>query len=212
MRTVTIKSGCIGRYDDASPFLLESGVLDLNIVLPSTVGEFFLVSKLNGKIKAEKTFIRRGEPIRLNVEPGELLMEVKHYLRGAIVESIKVEPLLIKEVDGTVYAFPEIKTIHSTIENLKKDLADQKKEFDEFKKSYEQFVAESEKQEKRHNEMILKEIDAVRVALLRFSWACYRADVFLNTKNLNEKEFVRLLGFEPDESVLGEINKKQEDF
>lgn len=47
MRTITIKSKGLGRYDDVSPFLVESETLELKILLPNLNGEFSMAGSLS---------------------------------------------------------------------------------------------------------------------------------------------------------------------
>ncbi len=116
MRLISLKSGRVGRYDDPSPFVVESGLLELQINLPAKSGEFYFVGELNGKNGGAKLIPRSGTISLDGLQSGELRAEVKHYLRGTLLETFKVEPLLLKAVDTTLSATPEIALLTGEID------------------------------------------------------------------------------------------------
>ena len=192
MRTITIKSGCLGRYDDVSPFLVEAGGLELKIVLPNKSGEFFLVTELNGR--TEKHLIPADGIVKLGkLEAGELHAEVKHYLRGTLIEAYKIEPLLLKAVDGSISATPEFVYLKREIEGLRKEFDDH------LMKVY---------------SLIGKDLHARDCAQLAFAWAVYQSSVQLNGKELDLEDFIITLGYDITsftEDELEEIKKKKEE-
>lgn len=119
MRTLTIKSGRLGRYDDVSSFLIKNGTLELQIALPPVSGEFFLVTDLNGKNGGAVPIPKDGVVTVNNLKAGELNAAIKHYLRGELIETYKVEPLILKAVETDLSALPEIIGLRKEIEALK---------------------------------------------------------------------------------------------
>lgn len=190
MRTITIKSKGLGRYDDVSPFLVESETLELKILLPNLNGEFFFVSELNGKNGGAKLIPPSGVITLTGLEAGELHAEVKHYLRGERIETYKVEPLLLKAVDTQLSATPEIAFLMGECQAMRKKL-----------EAAEKSLAETEK----HN----RERD---IALLSYAWADYQNNVQLNAKNLSLLDFAGALGYDFTKEELEQIDNKKEAF
>ena len=194
MRSITIKSDRVGRYDDVSPFLVERGGLELKIELPEKSGEFYFTFELNGKI-GKPIYIPRGGTIVVGeLSAGELRAEVKHYLRGTLLEVYKVEPLLLKAVERGLSATPEIAFLTGKTGELEK-------ETEELKWS---FTEESEKARKTVRELVL--------SFLSYAYAEYVFDVQLNARSLSAEEFARALGYELSKEELEEIKKKKEIF
>lgn len=121
MRSIRLKSGCVGRYDAPSPFVVESGELELKIELPAKSGEFYFVSELNGKNGGAKLIPKSGVIALDGLEAGELRVEVRHYLRGELLETFKVEPLLLKGVDTMLSTTPEIALLTGEIAVLNEE-------------------------------------------------------------------------------------------
>lgn len=201
MRSITIKSDRVGRYDDVSPFLVERGGLELKIELPEKSGEFYFTFELNGKI-GKPIYIPRGGTIVVGeLSAGELRAEVKHYLRGTLLEVYKVEPLLLKAVERGLSATPEIAFLTDRIAFLTGKTEDFEKETEELKWS---FTEESEKARKTVRELVL--------SFLSYAYAEYVFDVQLNARSLSAEEFARALGYELSKEELEEIKKKKEIF
>lgn len=180
MRTITIKSNRLGRYDDVSPFLVERGTLELKINLPNRNGEFFLVTELNGKNGGAKQIPRGGTVTLTGLEAGELHAEVKHYLHGELIETYKVEPLLLKAVDTNLSATPEIAFLTEEKEKLKNETEELAKRLDSAEKNL---------------ELILHCQHLRDVAFLAYAWAEYQNDLQLNAKSLTLEAFAETLGF-----------------
>lgn len=196
MKTISIKSRRIGRYDDVSPFLVESGALELKFEIPEVSGEFFFVTELNGI--SEKKFIPRGGVITLtDLCAGELCAEVKHYLRGTLIKTYKVEPLILKEVDGSLSGTPEIERLRADNAALCDKLAALER------------TLETEKEEV---EMARHERDK---AFLTFAYAVYENSPLLNGRGLSFEEFAAALGYSAEaftEEEITEIKNMKEKF
>lgn len=188
MREIKIKSGHVGRYDDVSPFIVEHGELILNIPLPEKSGEFYLVTELNGK-NFDTALIPRSGTITLSgLDAGELRAEVKHYLRGTLIEVFKVEPLILKAVERRLSATPEIAVLTEEIARLKREQSDAA----EWLKTG--FSAVREDSRTR------------AVSFLAFAYAVYRNSPLLNGKGFSAEEFSEALGFgELTEEELKEV-------
>ena len=180
MRTVTIKTNGIGRYDDVSPFLVESGTLELKINLPNVQGEFFLVTELNGKNDGAKAIPRDGTVMLTGLAAGELHAAVKHYLRGDLIETYKVEPLLLKAVDTALSAMPEIASITAECAVLLKKTEELTK----------RLTYAEERADEAENRIRL-----VFEAFLAFAYSDYQTNVQLNAKSLTLEQFMLTLGF-----------------
>lgn len=194
MRSITIKSDRVGRYDDVSPFLVERGDLELKIELPEKSGEFYFTFELNGKI-GKPIYIPRGGTIVVGeLSAGELRAEVKHYLRGTLLEVYKVEPLLLKAVERGLSVTPEIAFLTGEVEALKKETEALK----------ESLTEERENARKEMRELVL--------SFLSYAYAEYVFDVQLNARSLSAEEFARALGYELSKEELEEIKNKKEIF
>lgn len=202
MRTVTIKHGRSVRYDDGSPFILQSGAFELLISLPAVSGEFYLVTDMNGKKATQR--IPKGGVVTVEVETGELKAEVKHYLRGVEVARYPVEPLIIKSVDERLTAFPEIADLYARAEALKRASEAQEKR-----------MTEEETAHRKWQEAAKAAAHRGDIVFLSYAYSEYQNDVQLNEKNLTAEEFIVALGFSLDEFTqkeIEEIKKKKEVF
>lgn len=201
MRTITIKSKRLGRYDDVSPFLVESGALELKINLPNLGGEFFFVYEPIGikdsPVRGKLPINGDGKITLSNLVAGELRAEVKHYLRGELVETYKVEPLLLKAVDTQLSAMPEIAFLTAECQALREKTEETEKELT---RSNER-ADEAEKHSRERD-----------IAFLSYAWADYQNNVQLNAKNLTLEEFAAVLGYELTAEELEQINNKKEAF
>lgn len=202
MRTVTIKHGRSARYDDGSPFILQSGAFELLISLPAVSGEFYLVTDMNGKKATQR--IPKDGVVTVEVEAGELKAEVKHYLRGVEVASYPVEPLIIKSVDDRLTAFPEIADLYNRAEALKRVSEAQEKRLTEEEAAHRKWQEEAKAAAHRGD-----------IVFLSYAYAEYQSDVQLNEKNLTAEEFIVALGFSLHEFTpeeIEEVKKKKEVF
>lgn len=191
MRTITLKQSGVGRYDDVSPFIIADNSLELKISLPNFTGEFYFISENNGN-KVKRLIPVDGNLTVDGLSAGELLASVKHYLKGELIKEYKIEPLILKEVDGKLSAEPEIIAVRREMqvmmkdkESLTDDLAEQRKELDELKN--------------------------VAVALLRFAYADYCNNVYLGGESL--EGFCEEFGFnltDEEKEILGGTNKNED--
>lgn len=122
MRTITLKSTGVGRYDDVSPFIITDREFALKIALPGFNGEFYLVYE-NVVERVKRIIPENGELTLKGLAAGEFRAEVKHYLKGEIIKTYKVEPLILKEADGSLAAEPEMAELRHLYAELKEELA-----------------------------------------------------------------------------------------
>lgn len=114
MKTITLKSNGVGRYDDGTPYIITGRKLNIKIALPQVNGDFYFVCENNGI--TQKRLLPSDGGISLdNLTAGELNAEVKHYVKGSLVKVYKIEPLMLKEVDGAISAEPEISALDRRI-------------------------------------------------------------------------------------------------
>lgn len=178
MRTITVKSGRLGRYDDVSPFLVESGDLELQFDLPNQSGEFILLSELNGSVC--KNPIPKTRKITLkDLRAGELRLEVHHYLRGEMIQAFKIEPLILKSAGDSLSATPEFGAMGGVIERLAEAV-----------QKLEERIEEAENRDKKRD-----------VAYVSYVYAEYRK----NGGTLTVKEFFESLGFSFSQQELSEL-------
>lgn len=183
MKTITIKSNDVGRYDDVSPFIIESGALELKIELPQKSGEFYFVAELNGKSIGARLISHDGTVALENLQAGELKAAVKHYLRGELIEAFKIEPLLLKAVDKELSAMPEIARLTGEIAALHEQLT-------ALTNSAEEHFAEAQERQCESN-----------AALISFAYTVYENSPLINSQGLTFAEFAEALGFEGTEKI-----------
>ena len=174
MKTITLKRD-MGRYDDVSPFLVQSGGLELQIELPDEAGEFFVVAE-NGKTKRTIAIPRSGTVTLDKLTAGELKAEIKRYLRGTLIKTYRVEPLLLKEVDGELSAVPEIAYLLNEVDEQRRLLV-------------------SEREERKAVEKVTRK---QLVGILGYAYNAYCDNALLNAHGLSFVEFAKHLNFAPD--------------
>ncbi len=187
MKTIILKPNGIGRYDDVSPFILADGKFGLNIVLPNVNGEFYLIVENNGTTQSHE-LLRDGAVTIENLSAGVLNAEIKHYLKGELIKTYKVEPLILKEVDATLSATPEIADLERVSAELRNTVAEQKRVFDE------QIAALSEALENERRKV---------AALVKFAYADYENNVYLGGGSL--EQFLKEFGFRLSEEEINAI-------
>lgn len=180
MKTIKLKSGRLGRYDDVSPFLVESGNLELFFELPNLSGDYFLTGENSGRVLEAKRIPVDHRIDLSDLTAGELKLEIKHYLRGEMITTYKIEPLILKSVDGSLTGTPEIALL--TAEN------------EERKKEAESLLKRLESAEK-NLEIVLHGQHLRDVAFLGYAWAEYQNDLQLNAKSLTLEAFAETLGY-----------------
>lgn len=180
MKTITIKSKGLGRYDDVSPFIIADGKLEFKINIPVNNGQFFFIAENNGTLF--KKYIREDGIINLDgLTAGELKAEVKHYIRGELIECYKIEPLLLRVVDCNLLGTPEITALQA--------------ESDALKKSLKETITSVEK------------LNAIVTALLRFAYADYKLNVYLSGGSVDD--FLKEFDIELSEEERKEIFSKE---
>ena len=189
MRIINLKPNGVGRYDDVSPFIITDKKLALKINLPNVNGEFFLVSENNGE-KIKRLLPGNGEITLEGLSAGELNAAVKHYLKGGLIKTYTVEPLVLIEVDGELSAEPEIAALRRDLDELKETLAKERKN-----------AAERDE--------LLEKLKANELALIRFAFSDYSVNAFL--KGGSFENFVKEYGFELDEELNSIKGEKKDD-
>ena len=171
MKTIKLKPNGVGRYDDVSPFMITDNQLQLKIELPAVNGEFYFIMENceTKRIPAD------GVLTYDNLTGGEIRAEVKHYLKGELIKTYHVEPLLLKEVDGSLTAEPRFAELTRRVEELEKA------------------VEEIKYAEKLRDEWA-KSMEGKIKALCLFAFTDYRHNVYLGGKGLDE--FAKEFGFE----------------
>ena len=119
----------------------------------------------------------------IGLEAGELHAEVKHYLHGELIETYRVEPLLLKAVDTELSATPEIVFLMGECQSLREELKTAEKSLKEAK-------------EKEHEASNL--VESILEAFLAYAYADYQTNLQLNAKSLSIEQFILTLGFSPE--------------
>ncbi len=184
MRTIVLKSSGVGRYDDVSPFMITDNKLQIKVELPNYNGEFYFVAESNGAVQ-KLLLPQDGEITLTGLVAGELYAEVKHYLKGTLIKSYKVEPLLLKEADGTLAAMPEIEALTRRICAVERDFAEYKQ------------AAENKEKEQAER---LKNAEENLLALVRFAFKDNTENPYLSGGTLDK--FMKEYGFNlPEEQI-----------
>lgn len=198
MRTITINSRRLGRYDNASPYLVENGELQLRIPLPAITGEFFFCGELNG---VPFTPIPIKGIISVPVCAGELRSEVKHYVDGELVETYLIEGLILKQVDKELASYSELT-------ELRKKIADVQRAVD--KETRERAVALCADKTAITN-ALTAEVKKLAVAFFSFAYQEYLSDLQLNSKSLTLADFLSAFGYAETDFTEEELDTiKQE--
>lgn len=194
MRKIKLDRWNISQYDDPSPFILESGTLDLQFTLPDANGEYFVVDGKN-KVKIEDGCAK------LSVTEGVLSLSVKRYIDGKFTEAFAIEPLEVVSVDGEVTAFPQIGTLQTAAKDLYGKL---------------KAAEEALQTAKEEAELWRKQADSAahKLALALFSYAYtdYKNNVYINGKDLSAKEFAEVFGYSEEftDEEFDTMNKEKE--
>ncbi len=123
MRKITVKPGCAARYDDTSPFLIGGGGLEIEFDMTSTNSENYFVCSIND---FKCTLPITNQHVSMDhLEAGELRAEIKRFLRGELIETIPVEPLLLKRVNTDFSATPAFVELRTKLDQAVKKLSSQ---------------------------------------------------------------------------------------
>lgn len=216
MRTITIKAGQEGRFDDRSPFLSEEGALALKFILPQTLGEYFLTlrnSYAGGANERTVPIPKTGEVTLEDLLAGELGMTVQHYLHGQCIARHRIEPLLIKETDKGVCADPGFADLERRLSEAETQLSESAALIAELGKEKEALSKTLPELAKRQLRLEAN-AHALLVSLSAFAWAVYRSSFTLNSKGLSAEEFLRVIGVdadrlsEDDRKVIGSLKEE----
>lgn len=176
MKEIILKPSGVGRYKDNSPQIITDGNIELNIELPAFNGEFYFIAENNGA--KYKQLLKDGFIKVENLSAGELKVSVKHYLKGELIKSYSVEPLLLKEVDGELYVEPQIGEHERRIKELEEALT--------------KYIETTDKERRELLERLAK-AEANIVALKKFAYADYKNNAYL--PGGSEEEFLKEYGF-----------------
>lgn len=207
MRNIDLKRGSVAKYDDGSPFLVESGALELRFRLPDPNGDYFVVSQTSIAEDGRKRLpIARDGKAALHVSVGELRLAVKRYIGGRLVESYGVEPLDVRSVDGTVTAFPELSALQRQAAGLEKTMQEERE-------ARTQACAEALKAMEQNTDKAmsgvrkdaLNAVHKLAVAFLRYSYTDYRRNIYVNTRNASFEQFLSAFGFSEKDFTAEEL-------
>ncbi len=198
MRTLELKTRQLSRLNDGSPFIIDKGELRIGVVLPNTVGDFFLSWRIKDLTTPHTVQIPKSGEIAIKcTSAGILEMEAKWYIGGKLVERYKIEPLVLCKADDSISVVPEITALRGEIANLQVAVGALHRSVQTVKEGAETVV--------RRN----------LIAFIMFAWAEYQTDFQLNTKNLALREFIRKLGYDDKiftDDTIAKIEKCREVF
>lgn len=194
MKMITLKSNGVGRYDDVTPYVITDRKLNIKIALPQVNGDFYFVVENNG-ITQKRLLSSNGGISLDNLTAGELNAEVKHYVKGSLVKVYKIEPLILKEVDGAIFAEPEFFALGRRICAVESNLQDVKREITTVEQTNEGRTEKLNKKLIRANKNIN--------ALIRFAFKAYNASPFLGGGTADK--FAEEFGFELAEEEINFI-------
>ena len=197
MRTIKLKPNGVGRYDNVSPFIVTDNRLELQVELPNFNGEFYFVYEIGGKTD-KRLLPRSGQIILENLMAGEFNAEVKHYIKGEQIKVYNVEPLLLKEADGTLSAIPEI-------EELKRHICAVEREL----KEYKQVVKDEQAKCDKALSAWQKNIETNMLAFVQFAYKDYTENVYLSGGTV--QDFINEFGFELTEEQIKRLKGEKED-
>lgn len=196
MKQIKLKPNGVGRYDSVSPFIVTDNRLELQIELPNFNGEFYFVYENNDKTD-KRLLPYSGQIVLDNLTAGELKGAVKHYVKGELIKSYTVEPLLLKEADGTLSALPEM-------EELRRHICAVERGFEEFKQA-------KEKEQAERNQTLSiwqKTVEANLLALARFALKDYQNNVYLSGGTVHD--FIQEFGVDLTEEQIKSLKGEKE--
>lgn len=197
MKTIQLKEHGMGRYGDVSPFPIGDLEIELQNI-PTYGGEFRFTAKNNGKICAQTAVTASQNRVTIprdKLAAGRLSCFVSHYLKGEEVKRFSVEDLLIKDLNGDAYAFPEIAEMEQKISTLEKQAVIMSKTLKEEKEAREQAETEI-------NSAIEYAL-SIALGLVRFAFEDYRENVYLHGGSF--EDFLQEFGIDltkiPEEKI-----------
>ena len=193
MRTIKLSQIGVGRYDNVSSFIVTNNSLELQVELPNFNGEFYFVYEIDGKT-GKHLLPRSGQIILEDLTAGEFNAAVKHYVKGELIKVYKVEPLLLKEADGTLSALPEIEELRRHISAVERNFEDYKRAAEEREKT---LIERLERTEKNF------------FALAWFALKDYQSNIYLDGGTV--QDFISEFGFELTEKQIKLLKGEKED-
>ncbi len=185
MRIIQLKPNGVGRYDDVSPFMITDNMLELETDLPPLNGEFYITTENNG-VKSTRLISRSGTVVIDSLTAGELNAEVRHYLKGTLIKTYKIEPLLLIEADGNINAEPEIAALRRENAKLREEVVE--------------CAATAEIRAKRER--------GTFAALLKVVWALYQTNIYLD--EMSFERFADIYGFKLTDAEIKLIKGEKE--
>lgn len=187
MKTIKLIYNGLGRYDDASAFVMANNSIEIKTELPNVNGEFFFIAENGGR--TFKKFLQRDKTITLdNLTAGELTAEVKHYVKGMLVKVYKIEPLILCEVDGNLTGTPEIAVLSKSIGKLEQTIAE---------------IKENAEKREKELESVIENLKTNLYALIRFAYSDFNLNTFLDGGTY--EDFVGRFGFELTEEEKNQL-------
>lgn len=117
-------------------FLVEKENLEIIFSSPYKLENAFLILYDQKQKQIKFRIFHNSKSVLIPNEylvAGELNLEVVLTAHGQVVKHIRVEPILIKEIDGTLSAVPEIDYLKNTLQSLSAEYAATVKELEEYK-------------------------------------------------------------------------------
>lgn len=117
-RLITLKPYGVGRYADVSPFIIDE---DLHITFEGmdAANGIYHAALTCGVLHSSAKIVNHMLTIpKESLSAGELNITVMLYLRGEKLKEWVIEPLLLKNVDPTLTAEPEVAEIRHRLAEL----------------------------------------------------------------------------------------------
>lgn len=197
MKTIQLKQNGMGRYGDVSPFPM--GDLEIELLgIPSYSGEFRFIAQCNGVKCAESTVSATQNRVKIprdKLTAGRFSCFVSHYSKGMEVKRFPVEDLLVTDLNGSIYADPEIAQMCRKITALEQQSQSLQQDLN------------AEKQTRADAEKAAEEATAyareIALGLVKFAFEDYRENVYLHGGSF--EEFLQTYGIDlskiPEEKI-----------
>lgn len=121
---ITLNAGSLAMLDSNEPFVLPD-TLDIEIVSPVYRLESVSISARNNG--ETKKYTLKQKPFNLSLKDlkaGRLELEISALVNGEPVKSWRVPDIILKEVNHTFEAVPEIEALKREITTLKQGMAE----------------------------------------------------------------------------------------
>lgn len=181
-------------YESNAPYIIQKPLI-LQVSVPPKTGDFYYCYELNGKYK--QVYIDNGKVEVRGLEAGVLHASVKHCVGDIVVREYPVEDLILKDLDGSIRATPEVEALREAYEAVQAAL----------------------KKETRERQTLADEVETYKqqtreqmVALVGYAYAAYQGDIALNAKELPADEFARVVGMELTETEKATVVSQKEKF